>query len=843
MNITPAPERAAGCRSLDDSVDLRRWPYDSPDSRALPATSPDGRPWPRISIVTPSFNQGQYIEETLLSVFNQNYPNVEHLIIDGGSKDATPHVLERYRERLAYVVSEPDKGQSHAINKGLARATGDILTWLNSDDMLAPGALAAIALAFATNPQAEVVSGICCLYENGKIIGRHLTACHDGPLPLDELLDLDGAWLLGQFFYQPEVFFSRSLWERAGGCVDESLYYSMDYDLWVRFAEVGGKLHTIGRPLAWYRVHPHQKTYVSTSYTTELRICRDAHLTRLQRPASSRRRQAAFDHKLKIAVINDIGGRYGAGIAQARIVEGLRRAGHDVEWAQFGARRASSRAAVSDSVALRRWLDDVAPHLAIVGNLHGADADPLLVSIIAETCPTICVLHDFWLLTGRCAYTAGCTKFRNGCDNSCPTPSEYPALEANLIAEAWTAKRLTLSTEQRPTLAAYTPSAAAFARSAFCSGFGAAQMVPNVEEFRLGIPVEIYRVQDRVECRRRLNLPLDRFIILFSAASIWDKRKGADHLLEALSRIGLDAEVTCCVLGYLSSPIDLPGIEIRRMGVVDNPQQLAMIYAAADVYVGPSFEETFGQVFVEAAACGTPTIGYPVTGVKDAIRDGITGRLASAVSPDYLEQAIRELHGNAVLRANLGAWGSIYVQNEWSIEAAYRQFFLMLRRLNILDGPLVPPRIHFSGTTAPGPVAAPSNQLRTLSWSPVEGIGDVEGPYPEFGLSFTFHWCCGPASRAALHCADDGRYILLIEHHNNFFPAQHVSISIDGKQIRSCSLAWSPPNTTGLLACVVNLTRGDHDLQLSFSHYQEPTPSESRRLALAVSRIFLERVG
>jgi glycosyltransferase involved in cell wall biosynthesis len=844
MNATFSLRRAASHNSPVDSSDLCRWPYTHQGPRALPETLPGGRSWPKISIVTPSFNQGRYIEETILSVLNQNYPNVEHLIIDGGSKDTTPEVLAKYRERVAYLVSEPDKGQSHAINKGMARATGDILTWLNSDDMLAPGALAAIALAFATNPQADIISGICCLYESGKITGRHLTACQDGPLPLDELLDLDGAWLVGQFFYQPEVFFSRSLWERAGGRVDDGLYYSMDYDLWVRFAEAGGKLHAIGRPLAWYRVHPDQKTYVSSNYARELRACRDGHLARLGRPVPSQRRQPDFGHKLKVAVINDIGGRHGAGIAHGRIAEGLRQAGHDIAWAHFGGRHTSRGTGVSDSVALVRWLNDVTPDLAIVGNLHGADTEPLLVSTIVEICPTICVLHDFWLLTGRCAYTAGCTKFRTGCDHSCPTATEYPPLEPDRIAEAWRVKRLMLSLERRPTLAAYTPSAAAFARSAFSSHPAAGGAIPNVEDFRLGIPVDVYRAQDRVECRRRLDLPLDQFIILFSAVSVRDQRKGGEHVIEVLRRFGRDAKITCCIVGLLSSPLKLPGIDIRTMGYVDDPHQLATIYGAADVFVGPSLEETFGQVFVEAAACGTPAIGYPVTGVSDAIRDGITGRLTAAVGPDYLEAAIRDVHRNADLRAKLTAWGPIYVQNEWSIEAAYRQFFLMLRRLNILDGRRVPPRIYFPGTTAPGTPEASSIDLRMpSSWWPIEGIGGVEAANPEFGLGSTFHWCHGPVSRAALHCPSPGRYVLLIEYYNKLFPEQCVSISIDGERIRTWPLQWTPPNTTGLLARSVDLTQGKHELQLSFSRWLEPVASEPRRLALAVSQIYFERAG
>src|SRR5678815_4213173 len=106
------------------------WPTDSDVAPTLPSGLPHGKPWPRISIVTPSYGQGEFIEETILSVLNPGYPNVEHIVIDGGSKDATTEILERYRDRLAYAVSEPDRGQSHAINKGMARATGEIVTWL-----------------------------------------------------------------------------------------------------------------------------------------------------------------------------------------------------------------------------------------------------------------------------------------------------------------------------------------------------------------------------------------------------------------------------------------------------------------------------------------------------------------------------------------------------------------------------------------------------------------------------------------------------------------------------------------------------------------------------------------
>ncbi|MBF0285712.1 MAG: glycosyltransferase, partial [Magnetococcales bacterium] len=137
---------------------------------------PDGSPWPLISIVTPSFNQGRYLEENLRSVLEQHYPRVEQIVIDGGSTDETREVLARYRGSLAHVISEPDRGQGHAINKGMALASGTLLTWLNSDDRLAPRALFAMALAFHRTG-ADLVAGVCQLFEEGKETARHLAAC------------------------------------------------------------------------------------------------------------------------------------------------------------------------------------------------------------------------------------------------------------------------------------------------------------------------------------------------------------------------------------------------------------------------------------------------------------------------------------------------------------------------------------------------------------------------------------------------------------------------------------------------------------------------------------------
>ncbi len=138
---------------------------------------------PKISVVTPSYNQGKYIRETIDSVLSQSYPNLEYIVIDGGSTDETLSVINDYEDRIDYFVSEPDEGQSHAINKGFEQATGDILCWLNSDDQFAPDALWSVALAFIQS-SADLVAGICEIYEDSQLVHRHLTSCANGPLPL-----------------------------------------------------------------------------------------------------------------------------------------------------------------------------------------------------------------------------------------------------------------------------------------------------------------------------------------------------------------------------------------------------------------------------------------------------------------------------------------------------------------------------------------------------------------------------------------------------------------------------------------------------------------------------------
>jgi len=205
----------------------------------------------RISIITPSYNQGHLIEETIMSVLDQNYPELEYIIIDGGSSDNSVDVIKKYESRLDYFVSEPDKGQSEAINKGLRRATSDIVTWLNSDDVLLPGALHAAAAHFEKT-DAALIHGRTILFGD-KLIDKIKGA--------DEK-DLEVRYLAGMPFPQPSSFFRRTaLLEQ--GYLDESLNYGMDYDLFARIA-LNYPLQKVNDLFSKYRLHEESKSVAQT---------------------------------------------------------------------------------------------------------------------------------------------------------------------------------------------------------------------------------------------------------------------------------------------------------------------------------------------------------------------------------------------------------------------------------------------------------------------------------------------------------------------------------------------------------------------------------------------------
>ncbi len=204
---------------------------------------------PLVSIVTPSYNQAEYLETTIQSVLGQTYPNLEYLVMDGGSTDGSLEILHRYADRLAGWVCERDRGQTDAINKGFARAHGEILAWLNSDDTYEAGAIAEAVEYLQAHPHVGMVYGDANFIDRqGEVIGKF-------PAAQTDYLRLRRGYV---HVPQQAAFFRADVWRRVAP-LDPSFYFAMDYDLWVRIAKIAPIAY---QPRLWanFRLHESAKT-------------------------------------------------------------------------------------------------------------------------------------------------------------------------------------------------------------------------------------------------------------------------------------------------------------------------------------------------------------------------------------------------------------------------------------------------------------------------------------------------------------------------------------------------------------------------------------------------------
>ncbi len=205
---------------------------------------------PLVSIVTPSYNQGAFLEATIRSVLEQDYDNIEYIVIDGGSTDGSREIIQRYSERIAYWVSEKDRGQTDAINKGFAAAHGSILAWLNSDDTYNPGAVREAVDFFANHPDVGLVYGdLNFIDEQDRVVGKFAAAQTDLPRLRRGYVHIP----------QPASFLRAADWNRVAP-LDPSFFFAMDYDMWVRLAKITRFQYVPGKAWANFRLHSGGKT-------------------------------------------------------------------------------------------------------------------------------------------------------------------------------------------------------------------------------------------------------------------------------------------------------------------------------------------------------------------------------------------------------------------------------------------------------------------------------------------------------------------------------------------------------------------------------------------------------
>jgi glycosyltransferase involved in cell wall biosynthesis len=269
----------------------------------------------KISIVTPSFNQGKFIEETIRSVVEQNYPNLEYIIVDGGSTDGTVDCIKNYEKDLTWWVSEADRGQSHALNKGFGKSTGEIMAYLNSDDLYCPWTFKTVASIFCEFPEIDWltslrpiiwnVSGEPVINDEKRGFTRH--AFYSGrTLGCSEK---HIGWIM-----QEATFWRRSLWEKAGSYILEKFEYAMDFELWARFYE-HSELVGICVPLGGYRLHGQQKSADLEKYYEEAQSVLEDYNDKTFHKNGLKSRPnkcwiISYDLQEKKRVLNKWGGRY-----------------------------------------------------------------------------------------------------------------------------------------------------------------------------------------------------------------------------------------------------------------------------------------------------------------------------------------------------------------------------------------------------------------------------------------------------------------------------------------------------------------------------------------------------
>jgi glycosyltransferase involved in cell wall biosynthesis len=379
--------------------------------------------------------------------------------------------------------------------------------------------------------------------------------------------------------------------------------------------------------------------------------------------------------QMKIVMLSDQESKGGAAIAASRLAEALSKANHEIvrivyrkdenphpwstEVASISASKMERGASKVFShlnlktpethkweLSLQEILHRHMPDVINVHNLHSAGWPPELVEICAKQAPTVWTLHDMWSFTGRCAYSYDCEKFISGCDSTCPTPDEYPALKPELISSAWKRRKKILS--KNPSIVAVSP-------SKWLSGVANRGQWSNhrVDVIPNGIPLDIYHPIDRQQARKELGIETTGPVLLVAAADLNDKRKGMGMFVQSLNRVRT-RPLTLISFGAGSPFESVKNVQYISMGPMAQEQIRNFAYSAADCYVHPAISDNLPNTVLESMASGTPVVAFEVGGLTDLVRPDQSGWLcresSAAALADVLDQALDAIQSGVNLR-------------------------------------------------------------------------------------------------------------------------------------------------------------------------------------------------
>jgi glycosyltransferase involved in cell wall biosynthesis len=318
-------------------------------------------------------------------------------------------------------------------------------------------------------------------------------------------------------------------------------------------------------------------------------------------------------------------------------------------------------------------LRNIRPDIINVHNLHGVDWGIGLIHVCSRNAPVAWTLHDMWSFTGRCTYTSSCHEYIEGCDGSCPTSEKYPVLAPHLIAKAWRQRKDLLS--KLPNLIAVTPSRwlSEEARTGLWAG-NQVEVIPH------GLPLDIYAPLNTNSAREVLGIDPRGRVLMIAAKKLSEERKGMGYLREALQKLSYGG-VTLLTLGKGRLDFEQPGVHLHQLGYVDHERTKVLAYSAADVLVHPALLDNFPNVVMEALACGTPVVGFPVGGMLEMVSPGITGWLADEVSTQALARTLDKALDDLDRGLNLSESCRTQAEAEYdlSIQAKrYKELFLSL---------------------------------------------------------------------------------------------------------------------------------------------------------------------